>query len=135
MGKQREVVAGGGDCQYLALVAAGTEKGLQLGSMLEARVLVHQTLTADPERYMPWVAEAYWVFVAKVLQLGTWGDYITLQAFCDSTGFALKVYCIGVDVDAEDLALRHHMKTPYYDENPHIILEICTTQVRGRKRV
>ena len=46
MGKQREVVAGGGDCQYLALITAGTEKGLQLGSMLEVRVLVHQTLTA-----------------------------------------------------------------------------------------
>jgi len=47
---QREVVAGGADCQYLALIAAGTEKGLQLGSMLEVRVLVHQTMTADPER-------------------------------------------------------------------------------------
>lgn len=41
MGKQREVVEGAGDCQYLALIAAGKDKGLQLGSMLEVRVLVH----------------------------------------------------------------------------------------------
>ena len=73
--------------------------------------------------------------MAKVLQRGTWGDDITLQVFCDSTGYGLKVYCIGVDVDAEDLALRHHMKTPYYDENPHIILEICNIQVRVKKGV
>ena len=73
MGKQREVVEGAGDCQYL-------EKGLQLGSMLEVLALVHPTLAADPERYAPWVAEEeYWAFVGKVLQRGTWGDDITLQ--------------------------------------------------------
>ena len=61
---------------------------------------------------------------------GEWGNDTTLQAFCDWTGFAVRVW------DVFEGALRHADKLPnesickqWQSAEPLVVLQVCT--IRG----
>lgn len=97
---------GDGDCQYHALVKSASLQGLEIGAVTDVRVWAYQQLTSDPERYAPFMMEDFWAYAAKVLVKGTWGDDVTLQAFCDASGFSVEVYDVGLDATVKDYVLR-----------------------------
>ena len=131
-GKERLAVPGRGDCQYLAFIEGAKEHGVDLGGLLAVRVRTHQMLANHPDYYGPWVDEGehpdYWEFVQSVLVEETWGDDVTLRALVDATGIGARVYHLRPDVLQEDYIMDAHVKVPYSNENPDVMIEICNMQ-------
>ncbi|CAJ1340038.1 unnamed protein product, partial [Effrenium voratum] len=130
LGKRRVGVPGDGDCQYWALSEAGRVHGLALGSNLELRALILQTLLQDQQHYEPFVEDdlTWAAFLQKVITPTKWGDNLTLQAFADGTGHGIRVYVVAPDPVAADYRVNSYEITPVTNENPALFLEICNMQ-------
>ncbi|CAJ1345162.1 unnamed protein product [Effrenium voratum] len=124
----RATVPGDGDCMYHSLIASAKEKGHDLGAVLDVRVKVHGALAGCPWWYRDYVVGPYWEMVNGVLVRGTWGDDVQLQAFCDSSGHGVRVYYLTPDPITEEYVLASHVKCPWDNDNPGLVLEVCNIQ-------
>lgn len=79
VGKMRKVVPGDGGCQYHSLIEAAKLHDQNAGSVMEVPVKVYQQLL-DRDWYEPFVEEGYWRFAQGILEKGTCGDDVALQA-------------------------------------------------------
>ena len=130
----RATVPGDGDCMFHSLIASAKEKGHELGTVLAVRVSVHGVLAAYPWCYRDFVTGSYWEFVSKTLVHGEWGDDVQLQAFCDSSGYGVRVYYLSPDESTEDYFLDSHLKCPWNNDSPDLVLEICNIQAGKQKK-
>ncbi|CAJ1345294.1 unnamed protein product, partial [Effrenium voratum] len=124
----RATVPGDGDCMYHSLIASAKEKGHDLGAALDVRVTVHGALAGCPWWYRDYVVGPYWEMVNGVLVRGTWADDVQLQAFCDSSGHGVRVYYLTPDPITEEYVLASHVKCPWDNDNPGLVLEVCNIQ-------
>ena len=130
--KKRRVVAGDGNCQYRAVLAAGLSKKVEVAeNILDLRVQTYRQLVSRAEFYKVYLTEAEgdWAsYVSGVLVDGTWGDHIALQAMSDYLEVGIRVFSIYVDMQQRDYCLSQEVIVPWFDSNPDTVLEICNIQ-------
>jgi hypothetical protein len=88
-GLRARTVVGDGNCQFRAV--SDQLYGDEAHHGVVRSVCVDQLL-CTAERYKDYVvADTYDAYVAKMSQLGEWGDHVTLQALADSLGVEINL--------------------------------------------
>ena len=137
-GKQRLKVRGDGDCQFGLLVRAQRQMGWESPNRGTLKTLIRDWIEIHKEHYKVFVEpESGKPMDQFLVDLGVpgaaggkWGNDTTLQAFCDWTGFAVRVW------DVFEGAFRHADKLPnesickqWKSDEPLVVLQVCT--IRG----